>query len=75
MTQKMLVGAFAILLLLLVWPLASGGGLVPAPSVRAEEERAVGRARYRFLIGATRPFDEVYPTLAFREAGRARTGR
>ena len=40
---------------------------MPAPSVRAEEERAVERARYRFVIGATRPFDEVYPRSVFEK--------
>ncbi len=40
---------------------------MPAPSVRAEEERAVERARYQFVIGATRPFDEVYPRSLFEK--------
>jgi hypothetical protein len=30
-------------------------------------ERAVERARYRFVIGATQPFDEVYPRSVFEK--------
>jgi hypothetical protein len=36
-------------------------------SKRVEGERAVERARYSFVIGATRPFDEVYPRSVFEE--------
>src|SRR5664280_402892 len=32
---------------------------------RVEGERAVERARYAFVIGAARPFDEVYPRSVF----------
>jgi hypothetical protein len=37
------------------------------PSDRIEGERAVERARYAFVIGATKPFDEVYPRLIFEK--------
>ena len=36
-------------------------------SARVEGERAVERARYRFVIGATRPFDEAYPRPVFEK--------
>jgi len=41
----------------------------PPPSLaeRVEGARAVERARYTFVIGATRPFDEVYPRSAFEK--------
>jgi hypothetical protein len=32
---------------------------------RVEAKRAVERARYRFVIGATKPFDDVYPRRVF----------
>jgi hypothetical protein len=32
-----------------------------------EGERAVERARYQFVIGNTRPFDEVYPRSVFEK--------
>ena len=41
----------------------TGGPLSPA--ARAGYERAVERARYQFVIGNTRPFDEVYPAFVF----------
>jgi hypothetical protein len=34
---------------------------------RVEGTRAVERARYAFVIGATRPFDEVYPRSVFEK--------
>ena len=34
---------------------------------RVEGARAVERARYAFVIGATRPFDEVYPRAVFEK--------
>ena len=36
-------------------------------SARVEGERAVEKARYRFVIGATQPFDEVYPRSVFEK--------
>lgn len=48
--------------------------LVAAPTLslaeRIEGARAVERARYRFVIGATRPFDEVHPRSVFEEKVR-----
>ena len=46
--------------------LLSGGAGLSVP-VRVDGERAVERARYRFVIGATRPFDEVYPRSVFEK--------
>ena len=37
----------------------------PSISDRIEGERAVERARYAFVIGATKPFDTVYPRSVF----------
>jgi len=51
-----------VLLLLLLLAGRSGG---PSALDRVEGERAVERARYRFVIGATRPFDEAYPRRVF----------
>jgi hypothetical protein len=34
-------------------------------AARVDYERAVERARYQFVIGNTRPFDEVYPRSVF----------
>jgi len=42
-----------------------GGSLSPA--ARADYERAVEQARYQFVIGNTRPFDEVYPRPVFQQ--------
>lgn len=50
---------------LVVALLASGSGLSFAS--RVDGERAVERARYRFVIGATTPFDEVYPRSVFEK--------
>ncbi len=51
----------AILLLLL-------SGLATTPSAaRVDAERAVERARFAFVIGATRPFDELYPRAVFEK--------
>lgn len=49
----------------LVLAAALGGGL--SVSARVEGERAVERARYTFVIGATQPFDEVYPRSVFEK--------
>lgn len=51
----------AILALLL----SGGAGL--SVEARVDGERAVERARYRFVIGATQPFDEVYPRSVFEK--------
>jgi hypothetical protein len=51
-----------VLLLLLLLAGRSGG---PSALDRVEGERAVERARYRFVIGATQPFDEAYPRRVF----------
>ena len=34
---------------------------------RVEGERAVEKARYAFVVGATKPFDEAYPRAVFEE--------
>jgi hypothetical protein len=36
-----------------------------SPEARVDGERAVERARYAFVIGATQPFEEVYPRALF----------
>jgi hypothetical protein len=38
-----------------------------APAARVDYERAVERARYKFVIGNTKPFDEVYPRSVFEK--------
>jgi hypothetical protein len=44
------------------------GGLNGLPvSARVDGERAVERARYRFVIGATQPFDDAYPRSVFEK--------
>jgi hypothetical protein len=40
------------------------------PAIRADYERAVERARYSFVIGNTKPFDEVYPRPVFEKKVR-----
>src|SRR2546430_1337623 len=40
-------------------------------AARVDAERAVERARHQFVIGATKPFDELYPR-SFFEARVAR---
>jgi hypothetical protein len=57
--------------------LASGMSCVLGPEARVEGERAVERARYTFVLGATRPFDEAYPRPVFekRVAGELRQER
>src|SRR5688572_4335135 len=50
------------LLLLLLW-----GGLDTPAATRVHAERAVERARYAFVIGTTRPFDELYPRSVFEK--------
>ena len=43
-------------------------GLVAIPvAARVDAERAVERARYAFVIGSTRPFDELYPRSVFEK--------
>jgi hypothetical protein len=54
--------AFALALLLAAPPLSFAD--------RVEGARAVERARYTFVIGATRPFDEVYPRSVFEKKVR-----
>jgi len=54
-------------ILLLVLPLLAGEtGELPV-SRRIDGERAVERARYKFVIGATQPFDEAYPRSVFEK--------
>jgi hypothetical protein len=43
------------------------GGLDISPASRVDGERAVERARYAFVIGATQPFDEVFEKKVERE--------
>jgi hypothetical protein len=53
-----------------VWLLVAlllAGGLDISPASHVDGERAVERARYAFVIGATRPFDEVYPRSVFEK--------
>ena len=45
--------------------LTGGAGLSVA--ARVEGERAVERARHKFVIGATQPFDEAYPRSVFEK--------
>ena len=59
--------AFALALLLAAPPLSFGE--------RVEGARAVERPGYTFVIGATKPFDEVVPALRLRKEGEARAGR
>src|SRR5712691_1077484 len=47
--------------------LVLSAGLDFAPRERAEAERAVERARYGFVIGASRSFDEAYPRSTFEK--------
>src|SRR5664280_1567140 len=54
--------AFALALLLASPPLSFGE--------RVEGTRAVESVRYAFAIGATRPFDEVYPRSVFEKKVR-----
>jgi hypothetical protein len=51
--------AFALALLLAAPPLSFGE--------RVDGERAVEKARYAFVIGATKAFDEVYPRSVFEQ--------
>jgi hypothetical protein len=46
---------------------ASGLQLLLTPAARVDYERAVERARYQFVIGNTKPFDEVYPRPVFEK--------
>jgi hypothetical protein len=55
------------MLFLLVLPLLAGGAGELSTAHRVDGERAVERARYRFVIGATQPFDEVYPRSVFEK--------
>jgi hypothetical protein len=54
--------AFALTLLLAAPPLSF--------AERVDGTRAVEKARYTFVIGATKPFDEVYPRSVFEEKVR-----
>lgn len=51
----------------LVLALLVGGAGGLSVSDRVEGERAVERARYKFVIGATQPFDEAYPRSVFEK--------
>ncbi len=57
-----MIPAFALALLLAAPPLSF--------SERVEGERAVERTRYTFVIGATKPFDEVHPRSVFEKKVR-----
>jgi hypothetical protein len=53
---------------LLLVALGLAAGSVPlSPAARADYERAVEQARYEFVIGNTRPFDEAYPRSVFEK--------
>jgi hypothetical protein len=54
--------AFAFALLLAAPPLSF--------AERVDGVRAAEKARYAFVIGSTRPFDEVYPRSVFEKKGR-----
>jgi hypothetical protein len=43
------------------------GGVPLSVAARVDYERAVERTRYQFVIGNTRPFDEVYPRSVFEK--------
>jgi hypothetical protein len=43
------------------------GGPALSVAARVDYERAVERTRYQFVIGNTRPFDEVYPRSLFEK--------
>jgi len=43
------------------------GGAPLSVSARVDYERAVERTRYQFVIGNTKPFDEVYPRAVFEK--------
>ena len=47
--------------------LAFAGGAPLSVSARVDHERAVERTRYQFVIGNTKPFDEVYPRSVFEK--------
>ena len=47
--------------------LVIAGGLRLSVAARVEYGRAVERARYPFVLGATKPFDEVYPRSVFEK--------
>lgn len=52
---------------LVVSLLTASGGVPLSVTARVDYERAVERTRYRFVIGNTRPFDEVYPRSIFQK--------
>lgn len=43
----------------------SGGAEARSPAARIEAQRDIERARYAFVIGNSRPFDELYPRSIF----------
>jgi hypothetical protein len=47
--------------------LTAAGGAPLSVAARVDYERAVERTRYRFVIGNTKPFDEVYPRPVFEK--------
>jgi hypothetical protein len=49
----------------LCFALALSAILQAGPVTRVDAARAVERARYAFVIGATKPFDDVYPRAVF----------
>lgn len=57
--------------------LASGLSFGVGTQTRVEGERAMERARYSFVLGASQPFDEAYPRTVFekRVAGEVRQER
>jgi len=52
---------------LVAYLLAFAGGAPLSVSARVDYERAVERTRYQFVIGNTKPFDEVYPRSLFEK--------
>lgn len=51
----------------LVILLLAAKGYGPSVGERVDWERAIERARYQFVIGNTKPFDEVYPRSIFEK--------
>ena len=43
------------------------GGLRLSVAARVEYLRGVERSRYQFVLGATQPFDKVYPLSLFEQ--------
>ena len=65
-----MVGALLVLLVAAFPAVSLSQPAVSTLETRVEQERAVERARHRFLLNATRPFDEAYPRAVFEERVR-----